>query len=68
MTEARRPTPAQLDALQEYALAHGRYWKAKLRLDWEFARTRGELQQLRNQFGPLWLLRFRFPREVSRKT
>jgi hypothetical protein len=66
VTEARRPTPAQLHALAEYALSNGRYWKAKLLKDWEFARRPGELQQLRNQFGPSWLLRFRFPREETK--
>ena len=66
MTEARRPTPAQLHALEQYALANGRYWKAKLREDWEFGNARGELQQLRNQFGPSWLVRFKFPREVTK--
>lgn len=66
MTEVRRPTPAQLRALAQYALDNGRYWKAKLREDWEYARTRGELQQLRNQFGPSWLVRFRFSRDVTK--
>jgi hypothetical protein len=54
-------TPEQLDALVKYAAENGRAWKAALRHDWETGRSLGELQQIRNAFGPSWLVRFRLP-------
>jgi len=63
-----KPTQEQLDAVNRYARQHGRYWKQALRLDWERAqypsvddRTNdsAHLQELRNYFGPSWLIRFR---------
>jgi hypothetical protein len=54
-------TSAQLKSLEEYSVQHGRNWKACLRNDWENGRSYGELQQIRNTFGPTWLVRFSFP-------
>lgn len=51
--------PDQDAALKDYAAAHGRTWKAKLRDDWVNARTTGALQELRNSHGPSWLKSFR---------
>lgn len=50
------PTAEQWEALTAYAAAHGRTWKSKLLDDWTNARTVGPLQQIRNSFGPRWLL------------
>lgn len=62
--ESRRvPTPEQLAALEVYAAEHGRTWKAQLNDDWMNGRASGPLQQVRNQFGPSWLIRFRLPKE-----
>jgi hypothetical protein len=55
------PTAAQLSALVCYATGHGRTWKSQLNDDWMNGRAEGELQQIRNQFGPSWLVRFRLP-------
>ena len=49
----------QLKAVQEYAAANGRNWKSALRHDWETGQAYGELQQIRNNFGPTWLVNFR---------
>lgn len=46
---------ADVAALVQYAASHGRTWKAKLRADWENGRCQGELQMMRNTFGPSWL-------------
>lgn len=64
------PTPKQLNALVQFASANGRYWKACLRDAWfggnysdyyasEYA---SYLQQVRNELGPSWLVRFRLPK------
>ena len=50
------PTLEQWAALKAYAREHGRTWKSRLLDDWTYARTSGPLQQLRNSFGPRWLL------------
>ena len=60
-------TLEQLTALREYAARHGRTWKSKLNDEWTngwsaYDETRydiGCLQQVRNQFGPGWLVSFR---------
>lgn len=54
-------TDAQVVALVTYANANGRTWKAKLNDDWVNGRADSELQQVRNQFGPTWLTRFKLP-------
>jgi hypothetical protein len=56
------PSQEQLEALRSYANAHGRQWKSNLLSDWEHGRTVGELQQVRNQFGPSWLVKFKLNR------
>lgn len=56
-------TPEQLAALKEYAARHGRYWKNKLSSDWVRARDTPLLRQIRNQFGPTWLINFKFKDE-----
>lgn len=59
------PNPAQLQALEQFARGHGRYWKAALRSCWESTRYPAGtqrtdlLQQVRNQLGPTWLHSFR---------
>jgi hypothetical protein len=58
----KQPTTDQLFALINYANANGRTWKSKLNDDWMNGRAEGELQQVRNQFGPTWLARFKLPR------
>lgn len=55
------PTTEQLFALIVYANGHGRSWKSQLRNDWMTGRVTGDLQQIRNQFGPSWLARFKLP-------
>ena len=59
----KTPTESQIAALRSYAAEHGRYWKAKLLHDWLKDVSEGELQAIRNAFGPSWLLTFRLPRE-----
>ena len=62
---ATHPTPEQLAALLAFAAANGRTWKSKLLLSWESCDTHGEwtapLRQVRNTFGPSWLLLFKLP-------
>ncbi len=53
-------TQNQLEALRQYAAEHGRTWKAALNHDWMTGQTVGELQQVRNTFGPTWLAHFKF--------
>lgn len=55
------PNPAQLAALQRYANGHGRTWKSQLSQAWSLGRDECEpdgalLRQVRNVFGPGWLL------------
>ena len=61
------PTAEQIEALITFALANGRHsWKSSLRHCWETGRYRDYcgterqdlLQQVRNEFGPSWLVRF----------
>jgi hypothetical protein len=56
-------TAEQMRALQAYASTHGRTWKAQLNHEWMTGTARGTLQQVRNTFGPTWLVRFRLPKE-----
>lgn len=65
-----KPTQEQLDALRAYAASHGRYWKSRLRDAWITGEYGGFhqsnfLQQVRNNLGPSWLVRFRLPKEVQ---
>ena len=61
------PTPEQIQALKTYAQVLGHNWKAALRQAWmtgdyegieRYGDTAAYLQQLRNTFGPSWLVRF----------
>jgi len=62
-------TSEQLEALRRFARLNGRTWKSCLRHAWETSRYydhgaeeySGTLQQIRNTFGPSWLVRFRLP-------
>lgn len=58
----------QLSALRTFADANGAQWKSKLNSAWATGRYRdypgtalyGYLQQVRNVFGPSWLVKFSF--------
>jgi len=52
-----QPTGIQIEALRQYAREEGRNWKSRLLDDWTNGRTVGPLQEVRNQFGPSWLLK-----------
>ena len=59
-------TAEQLAAVQAWAKEYGRTWKAALRAAWASGDYHGFqgaplLQQLRNAFGPSWLVSFRLP-------
>lgn len=59
-------TPTLLQALQSYAANHGRTWKSSLRQCWMTGQygpsdASNHLQQIRNSFGPSWLVKFRLP-------
>ena len=55
------PNPEQVAALVKFAEREGRSWQSKLRDCWMLAsypadrETSHLLQQVRNQFGPVWL-------------
>lgn len=56
------PNEEQLAALRRFARRHGQRWKHALRLAWETGRDENLhdgalLRQVRNQFGPAWLLK-----------
>lgn len=60
-------TTDQLNALKAWAKLHGRNWKAPLRDAWMDGNYHGFddshlLQQVRNTFGPSWLVRFVLPK------
>ena len=57
-------TPDQLAAIKDYARSHGRSWKSDLNNDWMHGRTTGELQAIRNSFGPSWLVRFSLKKAI----
>lgn len=52
-------TLAQDRALFGYAAIHGRKWKQRLLIAWQYASEPGELQRLRNTHGPKWLDTFK---------
>jgi hypothetical protein len=63
-----QPTAEQIEALHRFAAANGRRWKSELSTVWmngayNYAVLGGAdpglLQQIRNTFGPSWLVRFR---------
>lgn len=49
------PNRDQLEALIAFAMNNGPRWKDELMKGWLYAKYPGELQQVRNQFGPSWL-------------
>jgi len=54
-------TAEQEKALQDYAAKHGSQWKDRLMTSWRAGGNHGPLlQQVRNTFGPSWLMGFRF--------
>jgi hypothetical protein len=62
-------TAEQLEALQQFAKQYGRTWKSALREAWMTGdygtfETSNLLQQIRNTFGPSWLVSFRLPNET----
>jgi hypothetical protein len=65
-----QPTANQITALSLFATLNGRRWKECLRTAWctgDYARfgcsgLSGYLQQVRNQFGPSWLIRYKLPK------
>jgi hypothetical protein len=64
--ENNKPTTEQIEALRKYAAGNGRCWKSQLHDAWMAggydastgSYIDGPLQQIRNQFGPSWLMRF----------
>lgn len=56
--ENNKPTTEQIQALVTFATANGRTWKSRRRSDL--------LQQLRNSFGPPWLVRFSLAKELEK--
>lgn len=68
-------TPGQINALQKFANANGAQWKSKLNYCWSTGRYReypgtesyGELQQVRNIFGPGWLIKYSFTNPKTHK-
>jgi hypothetical protein len=70
MNQVGWPSTEQIDALKQFAAIHGRYWKSVLRDAWMDGDYRGFenswlLQQVRNTFGPSWLVRFRLDRDQA---
>lgn len=60
------PNQEQLAAVQRFATAHGRSWKSELSNAWfsgadEREQDSALLRQVRNQFGPAWLMSRRNP-------
>jgi hypothetical protein len=57
------PSTEQVEALKAWAAIYGRNWKSALRQAWMTGEYNGFenshfLQQIRNTFGPSWLVRF----------
>lgn len=57
------PTQEQLAAIRQFARSMGRTWKAELREAWMSGNypdgDTALLQQIRNSFGPAWLVKFK---------
>jgi hypothetical protein len=58
-------TPEQLHALKDFSAKYGRCWKSHLSNAWMYglyysSLDSARLQQVRNQFGPSWLVKFQF--------
>jgi len=71
--ENNKPNAEQLWALRTFAALNGRTWKSCLRHAWETgmyaehgaADYSNLLQQVRNTFGPSWLVKFKLPAEFD---
>lgn len=64
---SKQPNGDQLNAMVTFARIHGRRWKSHLNYLWMtgnygFADPAPLLQQIRNEFGPSWLVSFRLPK------
>ncbi len=60
-------TPEQEAALTRFARDNGRTWKQALRDLWFYGNEYNEedggyLRQVRNQFGPSWLIKYQLPK------
>lgn len=57
------PSAEQIEALRAYRAQHGRRWKSRLLAEWHSSTgdEGPELRQVRNTFGPSWLLTWRLP-------
>jgi hypothetical protein len=58
----------QEQALRRFARDNGRSWKMRLSIAWSEGRDGAEpdgcyLRQVRNYFGPSWLVRYSLPKE-----
>ncbi len=59
-----QPNEAQLEAIRAFAKRHGDDWKEVLNTAWVNGRDTNEpdghlLRQVRNNFGPSWLIKFK---------
>lgn len=64
------PSPEQIEALTQFAAIHGRNWKSVLRDAWMDGDYQGFenshlLQQVRNTFGPSFLIGFRLDKDQA---
>jgi|SRR6516162_5642574 len=62
-------TQKQEFAIEAFAKIHGRNWKSVLRDAWmsgayPYGSDTASLQQVRNYFGPAWLVSYRLPKEA----
>lgn len=67
MTRIHTLSTEQLAALRAFANDNGRSWKRELNHAWstgDWSQDHGDnaglLQQIRNTFGPSWLVKFKF--------
>ena len=64
------PSAEQIEALTQFAAVHGRNWKSVLRNAWMDGDYQGFenshlLQQVRNTFGPSFLIGFRLDKDQA---
>ena len=60
----QKPNAEQIAALEDFKRLWGRCWKKELKVCWTCGQYPDSvdsrlLQQIRNQFGPMWLTRWR---------
>jgi hypothetical protein len=68
--QVNHPTVEQLNAVIRFATEHGRTWKSQLNDAWMTGNYVGFvgshlLQQVRNQFGPEWLVKFNLKKALA---